>query len=131
MARAANATLSSTRGDAFERAPTRLANDAFRGIFFERDQGGRIALHGAMTMALQTSFPAGSATPPVIDAEEGHSHAEEQSSRLSRWTSAVYLITALATPLLLYFGPDVLSPTTPAIANAALDGRFAVHRHPA
>ena len=53
---------------------------------------------------------------------------EQQSRRVSRWVSILYLVVALATPLLLYFGPDVLSPTAPAIANAALDGRFTVHR---
>lgn len=55
--------------------------------------------------------------PPVPDVEEG-------SRRLSRWLSILYVVAALAAPLLLYFGPDVLSPTAPAIANAALDGRF-------
>lgn len=53
---------------------------------------------------------------------------EEGSRRVSRFVSILYLCTALAAPLLLYYGPDVLSPTAPAIANAALDGRFAVQR---
>ena len=56
---------------------------------------------------------------------------EEDSRRVSRWVSILYFVVALAAPLLLYFGPDVLSPTAPAIANAALDGRFTVHRHAA
>lgn len=55
-------------------------------------------------------------------------NVEEDSRRVSRWVSILYLVTALAAPLLLYFGPDVLSPAAPAIANAALDGRFTVHR---
>jgi len=54
-------------------------------------------------------------------------NVEERSRRLSRWLSILYVVAALAAPLLLYFGPNVLSPTAPAIANAALDGRFTVH----
>ena len=52
---------------------------------------------------------------------------EQQWQRVSRWMSILYVVTALATPALLYFGPDVLSPAVPAIANAALDGRLALH----
>jgi len=58
-------------------------------------------------------------------------NVEEQSRRVSRWVSILYLVAALATPLLLYFGPDVSSPTAPAIANAALDGRLTMHPAPA
>ena len=58
-------------------------------------------------------------------------NVEEQSRRVSRWVSILYLVAALATPLLLYFGPDVSSPTAPAIANAALDGRLTIHPAPA
>lgn len=58
-------------------------------------------------------------------------NVEEQSRRISRWMSILYLVAALATPLLLCFGPDVLSPTAPAIANAALDGRLTMHPAPA
>jgi len=54
-------------------------------------------------------------------------NVEEHSRRLSRWLSILYVVAALAAPLLLYFGPNVLSPTAPAIANAALDGRFTMH----
>ena len=56
------------------------------------------------------------------------SDVEQRSRRVSRWMSILYLATALAAPVLLYFGPDVLSPTAPAIANAALDGRFTMHQ---
>ena len=38
----------------------------------------------------------------------------------------LYLIVALAAPLVVYFGPDVLSPAAPAIATAAADGRFSL-----
>lgn len=50
---------------------------------------------------------------------------------VSRWMSVLYFVTALAAPVLVYFGPDVLSPAAPAIANAALDGRFAFDAHAA
>ena len=81
-------------------------------------------------MELHASLPSATATP-LNNAEADYSRAEEQLSRVSRWTSVLYLMIALATPVLLYFGPDVLSPTVPAFANAALDGRFTVYRHPA
>ncbi|HXR57039.1 MAG TPA: hypothetical protein VN858_09560 [Casimicrobiaceae bacterium] len=57
----------------------------------------------------------------------GVADVEGRSQRVSRWMSILYLVVALATPALLYFGPDVLSPAVPAVANAALDGRFALH----
>ncbi len=57
----------------------------------------------------------------------GASGVEQQWQRVSRWMSILYVVAALATPALLYFGPDVLSPAVPAIANAALDGRLALH----
>ena len=82
-------------------------------------------------MALHVPIRSTTATESMSDAKADYSHADEQSTRVSRWTSVLCLMTALATPLLLYFGPDVLSPAAPAIANAALDGRFSVHRHPA
>ena len=61
----------------------------------------------------------------------GASGVEQQWQRVSRWMSILYVVTALATPALLYFGPDVLSPAVPAIANAALDGRLTIHPAPA
>jgi hypothetical protein len=57
----------------------------------------------------------------------GVSDVERHWQRVSRWMSILYVVAALATPALLYFGPDVLSPAVPAIANAALDGRLALH----
>jgi hypothetical protein len=53
-------------------------------------------------------------------------HAKE---RASRWIAAIYFVIALATPFLLYAGPDVLSPAVPAIADHAVDGTFAVSFH--
>jgi hypothetical protein len=46
--------------------------------------------------------------------------------RASRWVAAVYFMIALATPFLLYAGPEVLSPAAPAIASHAVDGTFAL-----
>jgi len=54
---------------------------------------------------------------------------EERSQRVSRWAVVIYVLVALATPLLLYAGPDVLSPTAPAIAEAALDGHLSMHAY--
>lgn len=53
---------------------------------------------------------------------------ERDARRFSRWMSILYLAVALIAPLAIFSGPDVLSPTAPAIANAALDGRFTIHR---
>lgn len=69
-----------------------------------------------------TQYRAGTRRGPT-----GPVNVEANSRRLSRWMSILYVATALATPLFLYFGPDVLSPTAPAIANAALDGHFTMH----
>jgi hypothetical protein len=109
----------------------RIRDERFPRDLFQEGQGSRTGLRGATTMELHASLPSATATPPVNNAEADYSRAEEQSSRVSRWTSVLYWMVALATPVLLYFGPDVLSPTVPAIANAALDGRFTVHGHPA
>ena len=65
----------------------------------------------------------------VRDDEATSSNTERESTRVSRWTSLLYLVVALAAPVLVYSGPDVLSPSAPAIADAALDGRFTIHRH--
>jgi len=46
--------------------------------------------------------------------------------RGSRWVAAIYFVIALATPFLLYAGPEVLSPAAPAIADHAVDGSFAL-----
>jgi hypothetical protein len=49
--------------------------------------------------------------------------------RASRWVAAIYFIIALATPFLLYAGPEVLSPAAPAIADHAVDGTFVYPPH--
>ncbi|HLX27615.1 MAG TPA: hypothetical protein VKV24_03885 [Casimicrobiaceae bacterium] len=69
--------------------------------------------------------------PDPLDAGNGidPSYGEREARRFSRWMSILYLAVALIAPLAIFSGPDVLSPTAPAIVNAALDGRFAIHRH--
>ena len=47
----------------------------------------------------------------------------------SRWIAVLYFVIALATPFLLYAGPEVLSPAVPAIADHAVDGTFAISLH--
>ena len=47
----------------------------------------------------------------------------------SRWIAALYFVIALATPFLLYAGPEVLSPAVPVIADHAVDGTFAISFH--
>jgi hypothetical protein len=49
--------------------------------------------------------------------------------RASRWVAAIYFIIALATPFLLYAGPEVLSPAAPVIADHAVDGTFVYPPH--
>ena len=66
---------------------------------------------------------------PCKPAESDYSLAEKRSTRVSKWTSILYLAIALATPVLVYSGPDVMSPATPAFANAAIDGHLTLHRH--
>jgi hypothetical protein len=56
------------------------------------------------------------------------SRGERNVRRFSHWMTILYLAVALIAPLAIFSGPDVLSPTAPAIANAALDGHFAIHR---
>jgi hypothetical protein len=49
--------------------------------------------------------------------------------RASRWVAAIYFIIALATPFLMYAGPQVLSPAAPVIADHAVDGTFVYPPH--
>ncbi len=44
-----------------------------------------------------------------------------------RWVAFVYFVVALAAPVLVYSGPDVLSPVAPVIAGEALDGDLPAH----
>ena len=50
-------------------------------------------------------------------------------SRMSRWVVVIYIVAALVAPLVMYAGPDVMSPAAPAIADKALDGEFSVRLH--
>ena len=43
--------------------------------------------------------------------------------------AAIYFIIALATPFLMYAGPQVLSPAAPVIADHAVDGTFVYPPH--
>lgn len=47
------------------------------------------------------------------------------NGRASRVVAAIYLAIALATPVLIVVGPDVMPPSTLAIADKALDGKLA------
>jgi hypothetical protein len=44
-----------------------------------------------------------------------------------RWVTLLYVVVALAAPLIMYAGPDVLSPAAPVIADDALDGALSLH----
>ena len=66
--------------------------------------------------------------PPGEWPESDEFHPEERLTRVSKWTSILYVVIALATPLLVYSGPDVMSPATAAFANAAIDGHLSLHR---
>jgi hypothetical protein len=108
--------FSSTRGDRFEVLQPDYG-EWFPRAFFQ----------GEATMTTRSP-----GCEPVIPSgaqpDFGYSHAEERSTRVSSWTSIPYLVIALATPVLLYFGPDVMSPATPAFANAAIDGHLTLRR---
>lgn len=68
--------------------------------------------------------------PPVGQARvAGFFGFRQARERGSRWVAAIYFVIALATPLLLYAGPDVLSPAAPVIADHAVDGSFALSLH--
>jgi len=49
-----------------------------------------------------------------------------------RWVAFIYVVIALAAPLIMYVGPDVMSPAAPVIADGALDGDLPLHlrEHP-
>jgi hypothetical protein len=50
-----------------------------------------------------------------------------RTKRAARWVSLIYVAVALATPLLIYAGPDVMSPAATVIAGKALDGDIPIH----
>lgn len=49
-----------------------------------------------------------------------------------RWVAFIYVVIAVAAPLIMYVGPDVMSPAAPVIADGALDGDLPQHlrEHP-
>ncbi|HEX6138760.1 MAG TPA: hypothetical protein VF059_13990 [Casimicrobiaceae bacterium] len=79
-----------------------------------------------MTSHLGTN---GKALAPAGSPRNGPSVSEEQANRVSKWIAAVYVAVALATPVLVYSGPDVMTPTAPAIAEAALDGHLTMNAY--
>lgn len=48
------------------------------------------------------------------------------ATRGSRWVAVVYVVVALAAPLLLYAGPQVMSPAAPVIVEKALHSEMAL-----
>ena len=70
-------------------------------------------------------------TPALYTGAAGFFAFRHAKERASRWIAALYFIIAIATPFLLYAGPDVLSPAVPAIADHAVDGSFALSLHTA
>ena len=52
-----------------------------------------------------------------------------ERGRTSRWVILIYAIVALGAPLLLYAGPDSMSPAAPLIADKALDGEWTMRLH--
>lgn len=82
-------------------------------------------------MASHRIFGPVRASPDGEPAEREYSHSEEESRRVSKWMSVLYVAIALAAPLVVYSGPDVMSSATPAIANAAIEGKLSLHRQAA
>jgi hypothetical protein len=77
-----------------------------------------------------TTFTNSASESRIATAESrsaGHSASDEPSKRVTRWASILYFAMALATPLLVYAGPSVMSPMEPMIADAAIDGQFSLH----
>jgi hypothetical protein len=62
-----------------------------------------------------------------VDARDGS--AESRSRRAARWVVAALIAVALATPLLIYSGPDVMYPAAPVIADEALEGHLSLHAY--
>ena len=62
-----------------------------------------------------------------VDRRDGS--AESGSRRAARWVVAALIAVALATPLLIYSGPDVMYPAAPVIADEALEGHLSLHAY--
>ena len=62
----------------------------------------------------------------VADLFRGAARRPANRRPASAWVAIVYVVVALATPLLVYAGPSVISPAACVIAEAALDGHFAL-----
>jgi hypothetical protein len=95
---------------------------------FFKAHGGRKREDGDRQMTADHDSKTRQPQPP--EDGPGPCDTERQSMRVSRWTSLLYLVVALAAPVLVYSGPDVLSPSAEVIADAALVGHFGVARLP-
>ena len=58
-------------------------------------------------------------------------HTDPAARRGARWVVVALVAVALATPLLLYSGPDVMYPAAPVIADEALEGHLSLHAYTA
>ncbi len=55
--------------------------------------------------------------------------ADRSTRRGARWVVVALVAVALATPLLLYSGPDLMYPAAPVIADEALEGHLSLHAY--
>jgi hypothetical protein len=58
-------------------------------------------------------------------------NADPATRRGARWVVVALVTVLLATPLLLYKGPDVMYPAAPVIADEALEGHLSLHAYAA
>jgi hypothetical protein len=58
-------------------------------------------------------------------------HADRSNRRGARWVVVALIAVALATPLLIYSGFDVMYPAAPVIADEALEGHLSLHAYTA
>src|SRR5581483_12149946 len=96
-----NETLTSTRGDLFENISPIGAGRVPR-EFFPTDEARRPIMTTNLNLSLHDAR-----TEP---------HPVERPGRITRWAWVVYVVMALATPLVMYSGPDVMSPSATVIA---------------
>ena len=123
--------VASTRGDGSNNTTTIPAN-RFRGIFWKAPVEGSLGEYERM-QAMTADIEVERAPGHIPDAQRdcGERDPERQSTRITRWAWIIYVVVALAAPLLLYAGPDVLSPAAPAVADAAVEGHLTLQRHAA
>jgi hypothetical protein len=64
-----------------------------------------------------------------LHVDERNARTEPSTRRGARWVVVALVAVALATPLLLYRGPDVMYPAAPVIADEALEGHLSLHAY--